>query len=108
MSDAMPPEILDLRASIDNIDAAITYLLAERFRCTQRVGELKATYGLPPADHDREHRQIERLTSIAQSAGLDPVFAEQFRTFVVSEVIRRHKLIAAQQDGDSTVLDIYS
>lgn len=30
----------DLRDSIDNIDAAIIHMLAERFRCTQRVGVL--------------------------------------------------------------------
>lgn len=32
----------DLRDSIDNIDAAIIHMLAERFRCTQRVGVLDA------------------------------------------------------------------
>lgn len=26
----------DLRASIDNIDAALIHMLAERFRCTRR------------------------------------------------------------------------
>ena len=30
------------RASIDNIDAALIHMLAERFRCTQAVGVLKA------------------------------------------------------------------
>ena len=104
----MPPEILELRASIDNIDAAITYLLAERFRCTQRVGELKAAGGLPPADLERDRQQIERLEQIARTAGLDPVFAQEFRKFVVSEVIRRHQLIAAERDGQEPVLDIYS
>jgi chorismate mutase len=29
-----------LRSSIDNIDAALVFLLAERFRCTKQVGEL--------------------------------------------------------------------
>ena len=27
-----------LRGSIDNIDAALVHLLAERFKCTQQVG----------------------------------------------------------------------
>ena len=34
------PELARLRDSIDNFDAALIHLLAERFRCTQRVGEL--------------------------------------------------------------------
>ena len=104
----VPAEILRLRHSIDNIDGALMYLLAERFKCTQRVGELKAQGGLPPEDLGRETQQIERLAQIAASAGLDPVFAERFRTFVVTEVKRRHQLIAEQGDGEAPILDIYS
>ena len=44
MSD-VPPELARLRSSIDNIDAALVHLLAERFKCTQQVGELKAARG---------------------------------------------------------------
>ena len=33
--------LLDLRRSIDNIDAALVAMLAERFRCTKAVGALK-------------------------------------------------------------------
>lgn len=104
----MPAEILQLRESIDNIDAALIYMLAERFRCTERVGQLKAQGGLPPSDLAREEQQIARLAGIAQAAGLDPVFAEALRSFIVSEVIRRHEAIAAARDGDAPVLDIYS
>ena len=38
----VPPELVELRRSIDNIDAALIHLLAERFKATQTVGELKA------------------------------------------------------------------
>lgn len=92
-SDA-PPELLRLRSSIDNIDAALVHLLAERFKCTQQVGVLKATQGLPPADPAREERQIERLRDLALTAGLDPVFAEKFLNFVIAEVIHHHQRIA--------------
>ena len=30
------------RRTIDNLDAALVHILAERFRCTQQVGRLKA------------------------------------------------------------------
>jgi len=89
-----------LRSSIDNIDAALVHMLAERFRCTQAVGELKATHGLPPADPAREKLQIERLRRLAQEANLDPDFAEKFLNFIVKEVIRHHEAIAAEHSTD--------
>jgi chorismate mutase len=93
---AVPAEILGLRSSIDNIDAALVHLLAERFKLTERVGQLKAVGGLPPADPTRDQQQIARLTGIATQAGLDPEFAEGFRAFIVAEVIRHHERIAAE------------
>ena len=41
------------RESIDNIDAALVFMLAERFKVTQAVGAHKAQIGLPPADPGR-------------------------------------------------------
>jgi chorismate mutase len=88
------------RASIDNIDAALIHMLAERFRCTKAVGMLKAEHGLPPADPAREAQQIERLRRLAKDAHLDPDFAEKFLNFVVREVIRHHEHIAATNGGE--------
>jgi chorismate mutase len=82
-----------LRESIDNIDAALVYLLAERFKFTQQVGHLKADAGLPAADTAREAQQIDRLRALADESGLDPVFAEKFLGFIVAEVIRHHEAI---------------
>jgi chorismate mutase len=79
------------RESIDNIDAALVFLLAERFKVTQAVGRYKATAGLPPADPGREARQIERLRTLARSANLDPDFSEKFLRFIINEVIRHHE-----------------
>jgi len=87
-------ELGALRDSIDNIDAAVVHMLAERFKCTQRVGLLKADHRLPPADPAREARQIERLRELAVSAKLDPAFAEKLLNFVIAEVIRHHETIA--------------
>ncbi len=90
-------ELQRLRDSIDNIDAALLHLLAERFKCTQQVGRYKAEHGLPPADPAREATQIARLRSLAQDAKLDPDFAEKFLGFIVTEVIRHHEAIRAEK-----------
>ncbi len=87
------------RASIDNIDAALIHMLAERFRCTQAVGRLKAVHGLPAADPAREAQQIARLRELAQHSQLDPDFAEKFLNFVIREVIRHHEQFAAGNGG---------
>ncbi|MFI0740584.1 chorismate mutase [Streptomyces sp. NPDC021100] len=92
--DAVRAELSRLRDSIDNIDAAVIHMLAERFKCTQQVGHLKAAHKMPPADPAREARQIARLRLLAENAKLDPAFAEKFLNFIVAEVIRHHETIA--------------
>ena len=73
----MDDQLSRYRQSIDNIDAALVYMLAERFKVTKAVGELKAKIDLPPADPDREARQVE--------------LSEKFLRFIIDEVIRHHE-----------------
>lgn len=94
MDDPVRGELLRLRESIDNMDAALVHLLAERFKITQQVGLLKAAHGLPAADPEREGQQIARLRQLAGQARLDPEFAEKFLSFVVAEVVRHHEAIS--------------
>ncbi|MFF8817650.1 MULTISPECIES: chorismate mutase [Leucobacter] len=102
MTSPTPEERLGrLRSSIDNIDAALVHMLAERFRCTQEVGQLKAEHAMPPADPAREARQIARLRSLAEDANLDPEFAEKWFNFVVAEVIQHHTAIAADSRDEA-------
>jgi chorismate mutase len=90
------PSLDNFRASIDNIDAALIHILAERFRITQAVGAYKAEHGLPASDPAREERQIARLRQLAVEAQLDPEFSEKFLRFVIQEVIRHHEQAAGK------------
>ncbi|GAA4074248.1 chorismate mutase [Microbacterium laevaniformans] len=89
-----------LRASIDNIDAALIFMLAERFRCTQQVGVLKAEHRMPASDPAREEQQIARLRRRSGGRPRSRVRREVFN-FVVAEVIRHHTAAAAG-DGEAT------
>ena len=91
MTEDARAELLRLRGSIDNLDAALVHLLAERFKCTEQVGRLKARAGFPPADPSRESVQIERLRRLSDDAGLDPEFAEKVLNVIIAEVIRNHR-----------------
>ena len=91
----------ELRASIDNIDAALVYMLAERFRCTEAVSHLKAEHNLPPADKVREAEQIARLRRLAEDARFNPDFVEKFLNFLISNVIRHHEAVnEGRRDAD--------
>ena len=89
------PVLAGYRQSIDNIDAAMIHILAERFRITQAVGAYKAAHKLPPSDPGREERQIARLRRLAEDARLDPEFSEKFLRFIIQEVIRHHERAAS-------------
>ena len=98
MSDNAPPDpvLAGFRKSIDNMDAALIHMLAERFRITQAVGEYKAKATLPPADPSREQAQIARLRNLAEESELDPEFSEKFLRFIIDEVIRHHERAAGR------------
>jgi chorismate mutase len=99
MDEETAATLRELRQSIDNVDAALVHMLAERFQFTQKVGRLKAQAGLPASDKQREAEQIARLRRLAEEANLDPAFAEEFLNFIVAEVIRHHDKIAGSDSN---------
>lgn len=88
--------LAEYRASIDNIDASLIYLMAERFKVTEKVGKYKKEQGLPAASVDREQEQFHRMKKLAADAGVDQEFMGKFLRFIIDEVIRRHERIKEQ------------
>jgi chorismate mutase len=91
---------LRLRASIDNLDAALVYLLAERFRCTQQVGHAQgdrlglATLRPGPG---RGTTGSACDSSRAQNRpAWTPSSPRRCSAFIIAEVIRNHGVIAEQ------------
>ena len=73
------------------MDAACSHVRAERCGITQGVGGYKGKVTLPPADPDREKRQVARWRALSEAADLDPEFSEKFLRFIIDEVIRHHQ-----------------
>jgi chorismate mutase len=102
IGEAVPEDLWRLRRSIDNIDAALVHMLAERFRVTREVGVLKAVRRMQAVDVSREEAQVAKLRGLADRAGLDADFAEEFIRRVMAEVVRQHEVIAREQRGGTT------
>ena len=85
-------QLKEYRDSIDNIDAALVFLLSERFKITHKVGVLKSENTLLPADKSREAQQVSRLRKLSKEADLDPEFTEKMLNFIIAEVISNHDL----------------
>lgn len=96
MQEKILEELTNLRMSIDNFDAVLIHILAERFRCTKAVGHLKARYDLPKVDPVREKNQIAHLRQLAKDSHLDPDFAEKILRFIITEVVKNHEMIAQE------------
>ncbi|WP_409362175.1 chorismate mutase [Bartonella heixiaziensis] len=105
MQEKILDELAYLRASIDNFDAILIHVLAERFRCTDAVGHLKARYDLPTVDPVREQHQVARLRQLAIDSHLDPDFAERFLKFIIKEVVHNHEVIAEEQKTKQVILN---
>ena len=95
-------QLKEYRDSIDNIDAAMIFLLSERFKITHKVGVLKSENTLLPADKSREAQQVSRLRKLSKEADLDPEFTEKMLNFIIAEVISNHEKIRVSNDSNKT------
>jgi chorismate mutase len=94
----MNEDLNDLRESLDNIDNALIFLLAERFRVTQKIGIYKSEHGLPAVDEAREKAQFARVERLARDRGLNPEFAAKMLRLIIDEVVENHEAIHGEKD----------
>ena len=86
--------LIGLRESVDNIDAELVHLLAERFKYTKQIGDLKALEHLPAEDPNREAEQFSRIRTLAERENLNPIFAQNLLKFIIEEVVKHHNSAA--------------
>ncbi|MCB1649853.1 MAG: chorismate mutase [Pseudomonadales bacterium] len=94
---AIPEELLRVREQIDRIDQGLVLLLANRFALTQRVGELKAEFGLEALDPERESRKLAEIRSLCDKHAVNPDLVADILARVMAEVVRNHQAIKARQ-----------
>lgn len=74
----------DLRRKIDETDASIVKLIAERMRIAQEIGEEKKKRGRQIDDRERERRVWENIKSIAQDENISQKVIERIYKEIVT------------------------
>ncbi len=90
-------ELAECRKSIDNIDSALLFMLAERFRITEKIGRIKKEQHLPAEDREREKQQLDRLNKLSEEVHLNKDFIRSFFKLITTEVKRNHECIRKEQ-----------
>jgi chorismate mutase len=79
--------ILELQGLIDGIDQGIIASLEERFRYSQKIGEIKKSEGKPPFDPERIATQSEQFVELGRSAGLNEDMSRKIISAIVEQVL---------------------
>lgn len=87
-------DLADLRAAIDEIDERFVELLAERFKVTREVGQLKADLGMPAIDATREDQVNGKARRLADNNGLDANLVSEVLRSIIDRVVAEHRDIA--------------
>lgn len=65
------PDMDRLRERIEQVDAELVQLVAERVRLARRIGSVKHRAGLATLDTAREAAVVRRAAALARDTGLD-------------------------------------
>ena len=76
----------ELRAAIEEVDARLISVIAERLTPARAVGQLKAADGEPVLDPAREAAVVTRVSALSREAGLpaDEIRALYWRLLAMS------------------------
>ncbi len=89
----VPERLKSLRARLDDIDAGIVDLIAERQALVTEIGELKQETGAPLRHYEREREVIERGMARAESRGVSARVARD-----IMETLIHHSLGKQEHD----------
>ncbi len=91
--------IEDLRRKIDDTDAEIVRLIAERIRIAEAIGKEKRKQGKQVEDKEREHRVLENVKGVAQAENISQKDIENIYRQIVA-ASRRIQGVAVAFQGE--------
>lgn len=89
----MANNLQKLRKQVDQIDKKLLKILAERFKITKKIGELKSKRSLPACDKKREILLFKERESLAKKLGLNKGLAKNIFNEIIKTVKKDHKKI---------------
>ncbi|MBL4821504.1 MAG: chorismate mutase [Gammaproteobacteria bacterium] len=89
--ESIPPQLLEARNKIDEVDNKLILLLAERFDLTRQVGELKARSKLSAFDPGREARKLATIRALCKEHELNVELVEGIFSQIMTEVVKNHR-----------------
>lgn len=81
------PNMTELRARIDALDARLVSVLAERSRLIDRAARIKARDGLPALIETRVEEVVDNIRTLATDEGLDADLAESLWRMMITHFI---------------------
>ena len=94
-------QLADLRAGIDAIDTELMTLLAERLAHVDQVVKVKAQTGISAAAPTRYAAVIDRVRTLATTAGFDADIAENMWRAMIDALIAREKKVLGTEGDDA-------
>lgn len=92
MSDVSPSQALNnLRTALDEVDAKLVQLAAERQRLVSNIGAIKAQDGRQLRDFRRERAVLDSVRAQAKSLSLDPDLAEDLIARLIEASLTRQE-----------------
>lgn len=97
MTNDSSADLAALRARIDQLDAALIAIIAERLAACREVAALKEEFDTPVIQPDRVREVVTSRRQLAIQAGIDPDFAEQLVRVLLTET---HRIEVAHRRPD--------
>ncbi|MDN5248544.1 chorismate mutase [Bartonella sp. TP] len=84
-------KLLDLRESINDLDAALIHILAQRFRIIRDIAILKRQEGRPVLDEARQKTHIASLQQTGADRKLDKDFINELFSLIMKRSVKEQE-----------------